>query len=131
MVIALVLALLLQIPAVIWDDDDRQTIPEPKEREISIAYDFFTGTVAYPFFQTGDMPRNFRKIIGKPKEAENINSVDEVPNSSWYTNRNFFHPMTLEEIARGPSTKPGPALDGPLVVEQCRHRFKGLLRRRV
>jgi hypothetical protein len=120
MVITLALALLLQSSAVIWNDDDRQTIPEPKERQVSLSYDFITGAFAHPIVEAADMPRNFRKIIGKPKEAENINTVDEVPNSSWFTNRNFLHPMTPDEVARGPNRKKGPSQNKPWTVEQCK-----------
>jgi hypothetical protein len=34
--------------------------------------------------------------------AKNINTVDEVPDSSWFTNRIGTRPVTTEEIARGP-----------------------------
>jgi len=120
MVAAFTLSLLLQLAPVLWDDDDRQNIPEPEERRVSTSYDFITGTFAYPLFRAGDVPRHFRGLLGKPKEAENINAVDEVPNSSWYTNRNFLAPMTPEEIARGPNRKSGPSPDGPWLVERCK-----------
>jgi hypothetical protein len=34
-------------------------------------------------------------------EAVNVNSLDETPDSSWFTNRIGFHPMSLEELGRG------------------------------
>src|SRR5258705_13718590 len=34
--------------------------------------------------------------------AKNINTIDEVPDSSWFTNRIGTGPVTVEEIARGP-----------------------------
>ena len=34
--------------------------------------------------------------------AKNINTIDEVPDSSWFTNRIGAHPITTEELARGP-----------------------------
>ena len=120
MVNALILFLLLQSPKVIWDDDDRQTIPEPTERRISTGYDFMTGTYVEPLGQVLDAPRNVRKLLGRPKEAENINTVDEVPNSSWFTNRNFLHPMSVEEIMAGPNRKPGPSASGRWTVDQCK-----------
>ena len=47
------------------------------------------------------------------KRALNVNSVDEVPDSSWYTNRIGRRAMTDDEIVRGPDTGSGPhqALD--------------------
>ena len=35
-------------------------------------------------------------------QAQNINTIDEVPDSSWFTNRIVARPVTLEELARGP-----------------------------
>jgi hypothetical protein len=36
------------------------------------------------------------------RRAKNINTIDEVPDSSWFTNRIGAHPITTEELARGP-----------------------------
>lgn len=41
--------------------------------------------------------------------ALNVNTLDEVPDSSWWTNRILATPMTPEQIARGPNTGNGPA----------------------
>jgi hypothetical protein len=41
--------------------------------------------------------------------AQNVNTVDEVPDSSWFTNRIGHRPLTAEDIARGPDTGAGPA----------------------
>ncbi len=42
--------------------------------------------------------------------AQNINTLGEVPDSSWYTNRHFSRRMSLEELKRGPgdATPPKP-----------------------
>ncbi len=40
--------------------------------------------------------------------AKNINTVDEVPDSSWFTNRIGTRPITAEEIARGPNVGAPP-----------------------
>ena len=41
--------------------------------------------------------------------ARNVNTIDEVPDSSWFTNRILARPVTLDELARGPLTDEGPA----------------------
>jgi hypothetical protein len=41
--------------------------------------------------------------------AGNVNTVDEVPDSNWFTNRIYTREVTLDEIARGPNTSDGPA----------------------
>jgi hypothetical protein len=43
------------------------------------------------------------------RRAINVNSMDEVPDSSWFTNRIGFRPLSIVEIARGPGLSPGPA----------------------
>ena len=43
------------------------------------------------------------------RRAGNINTVDEVPDSSWFTNRLGHRAMTPQEIAKGPNTTNGPA----------------------
>jgi hypothetical protein len=40
--------------------------------------------------------------------AKNVNTVDEVPDSSWYTNRAGAQPLTPADVFRGPDTTPGP-----------------------
>lgn len=60
-------------------------------------------------------------LFGKPGDAatdvraQNVNSVDEVPDSSWFTNRILARPITNDELARGPLAGTGPA-PGPWTV---------------
>jgi hypothetical protein len=56
-----------------------------------------------------------RNLFGSPgdpdmnRRALSINTIDEVPDSSWFTNRIGSRPMTAEEVAKGPDTSTGPA----------------------
>ena len=56
-----------------------------------------------------------RNLFGNPgdkdmnKRAQSINTIDEVPDSIWFTNRIGSRPMTVEEVAKGPDTASGPA----------------------
>ena len=57
-----------------------------------------------------------RNLFGNPgdpnmnQRALNINTIDEVPDSSWFTNRILgSRPMTIEEIVKGPDSTTGPA----------------------
>ena len=58
-----------------------------------------------------DLAYNFIAGRGEPADvrAQNVNTVDEVPDSSWYTNRIGYRPLTAADIARGPNTTDGPA----------------------
>ena len=44
-----------------------------------------------------------------PDRAKNVNTVDEVPDSSWFTNRAGRPALTPEQVAQGPNTLSGPA----------------------
>ena len=44
-----------------------------------------------------------------PRRALNVNSMDEAPNSGWFTNRIGSRALSAEEIARGPDRSAGPA----------------------
>jgi hypothetical protein len=54
-------------------------------------------------------------LFGRPGDDEvgvragNVNSIDEVPDSSWFTNRILARPVSNEEAARGPLSGTGPA----------------------
>jgi hypothetical protein len=52
---------------------------------------------------------------GQPGRAQNVNTVDEVPDSSWYTNRIGRTAVTAEAIAKGPDATDGPA-SGPWTI---------------
>jgi hypothetical protein len=41
--------------------------------------------------------------------AKSINTIDEVPDSSWFTNRILARPVSVEEAVRGATTGSGPA----------------------
>ena len=54
-------------------------------------------------------------LFGKPGDpapnvrAQNINTIDEVPDSNWFTNRIYARAVTIDEVARGPLIGLGPA----------------------
>jgi hypothetical protein len=72
--------------------------------EGSNAYDFAEHT----FLKPGDR-RNIRAV--------NVNTLDEVPDSSWFTNRIGRRAMSIDEIVRGPNTSDVPNIDDWPVVE--------------
>lgn len=81
-------------------DDDRliDVVKEPAELELSDLYDRFSNM----FVRMGD------DGFG---EALNINSLGEVPNSSWYTNRHCLSRMTMEALCKGPNFTSPPDVD--------------------
>ena len=89
----------------VWEDDDialdaRDVAPIlPSEY-----YDFIENT----FLTPGD---------DEPIRALNTNTVDEVPASSWFTNRIGYRDLALDELMRGPNRFEQLAVDGWPIVE--------------
>jgi hypothetical protein len=79
----------------LWRDDDQRTIPRPAEHDLSKSYEFVANTF-------GETARSFGPAL-------NVNTLGEVPDSSWFTNRLGQRDMTLDEVLRGPDRVDGPA----------------------
>jgi hypothetical protein len=87
----------------IWADDDRAfDASKVEEMEDTNGYDFLVNT-----FSTPGERRDVRAL--------NVNTVDEVPDSSWFTNRIGRRPMSVEEVVRGPDQLDGVRLEGWVV----------------
>ena len=52
--------------------------------------------------------RRARAIRRRTCARANVNTIDEVPDSSWFTNRILARPVSIEEAVRGPLTGDGP-----------------------
>jgi hypothetical protein len=64
----------------------------------------------FPLYKDADFLINsFVRPGGDAGPALNVNSIGEVPDSSWFTNRIGLGQMTVEDIVRGPDTTGGPA----------------------
>jgi hypothetical protein len=85
----------------VWRDDDMRTIPLPAVYDLSKSHEFIANTF-------GETARSFGPAL-------NVNTLGEVPDSSWFTNRIGQHSMTVDEVLRGPNQVAGPA-DGPWEV---------------
>ena len=68
---------------------DSQNAATVESRDIDLVYD----TLENSFSSPGDPTPNVR--------AQNVNTVDEVPNSNWFTNRLGVRPMTVDELLQG------------------------------
>ena len=82
-------------------DNDTLDVPDrPAEIELSDLFDRF-GHIAVDLGS---------KTL---TEAENVNTLDEVPDSSWFTNRHGSTRRSIEELVRGPNTGDGPDVTRP------------------
>ncbi len=85
-----------------YPDDPIHQDPESRDaaavgpRDISDPYDFVENT----FLKRGDHTN---------RRAMNVNTIDEVPDSSWFTNRIGHHVVSVDDIARGPNESGPPA----------------------
>ena len=77
-------------------DPETQNASGVQEIDISEGYDFLENSV----FDSGDHTN---------KRAVNVNTIDEVPDSSWFTNRIGREAWTVDRLVRGPDTSTGPS----------------------
>ena len=104
-----------------WYEDDQRHIPMPAERDPNLMWDMFNDSVVLPLERTlrpGRIVRRIGTLFGGDHvpAAANINALDEVPNSSWFTNRIGFYPLTPEEVATGPCQAGGPDQGAPWTI---------------
>jgi len=85
-----------------YSDDPLSRVPETADASAAQPWDIdlFYDLSYNLFVTTRRVPSNVR--------AQNVNTIDEVPDSSWFTNRIGTHPLTAEEAVRGPITGPAP-----------------------
>jgi len=76
------------------DDDTRDIAPVPMF-DLSKSYEFVNET--------------FGESVKSWGPAMNVNTLGEVPDSSWFTNRIGVRDMSLDELVNGPNQVDGPA----------------------
>jgi hypothetical protein len=89
--------------------DDRPLPARPKVRDPSLANEILEMTFGYQLWQVFDTPRLTRKLVGRPYQARNVDGFDEVPDNSWFTNRNGRRPLSIDEIRTGANVTGSPA----------------------
>jgi hypothetical protein len=77
-----------------WRQPDTQDASKVKDDEMNLFVDLAYNLIA------GAGPARGR--------AGNLNTIDEVPDSSWFTNRAGSRPLTALDVANGPDTTDGP-----------------------
>lgn len=78
----------------IAEDLDNLSIPQPTDRPLSKTIDL--------------LQKTFTKPEGGAQRAQNVNTLGEVPNSSWFENRMSRRVMSIDELVRGPNRGNGP-----------------------
>ena len=87
----------------LWKEPAPAPTYDPEKRALSGILDYFTNTFTSPgerHPESGVIP------------ALNVNTLGEVPDSLWFTNRHARRRRTAEELARGPRDGAAPAEEG-------------------
>ncbi len=79
----------------VWRDNDMRHIPPVTVFDLSKSYEFVHET--------------FGQSVQSWGGALNVNTLGEVPDSSWFTNRLGLHDMSIADVVRGPNQFDGPA----------------------
>lgn len=96
--------LVAQAPAKkFYPDDPLTSAVEGQDASGAATYelDLYLDLLVDSFATPGD------KTMPSPK-AGNVNTIDEVPDSGWFTNRVLSRPVPIEEIDRGAADGPAP-----------------------
>ncbi|MFN3198362.1 MAG: hypothetical protein ACE366_08105 [Bradymonadia bacterium] len=81
----------------VWQVNDRLDVPEkPPEREFA-RYQYYLDA-----YLTRNLPRYMSVPV--PTHALDVNSFDEVPDSTWFVNRVGVRDVSPDEIRQGPNT---------------------------
>ena len=96
---------------VVWYATDDAPIPVPAFAEPGLVPYAFNSFVTRPFSRFFHPGRFVRWAGGgdRARTAANINSLDEVVDSSWFTNRMGLYQLTDEELVAGPGLTSGLA----------------------
>jgi hypothetical protein len=98
-----------------YDDDPLWKLPEPLnapnaiERDLSDFYDYFLYTFANPAEQNKQAEAGFIP-------AQAVNTLGEVPDSEWFTNRIGHREMSIAELLRGPGDDRPPSHEGKWTI---------------
>jgi len=102
-------------------DPDTTAIPEPGVAREFEFWDDFDNAIFHQLEKPLDLNRvaHFlgRSIgVANPVEADNVNVLDEVPESSWFTHRHYYNKMTFEELKQGPNKRGAPDTENEWVI---------------
>jgi len=91
-------------------DPDQLPVPQPNSKKISQTFDFLENTFAHRPEEEKDDDDD--GIVA----AVNVNTLGEVPDSSWFMNRMGRRTMTIQELTTGPNQGQGPDRTRPWLI---------------
>ncbi len=97
----------------VWRVSDRTPLDKmPAEREYNRSLYQTDGFVVRRATRAMDMQ--------DPVRARDVNALDEVPDSTWFTNRIGVRDMSIEEIRRGANIDPSPFTNLPWTITSAK-----------
>ena len=79
-----------------------RSVKQVAKRDVDELYDFLENSFVTP-------RREGKAARQGPHPALDVNTAGDVPESAWYTNRHYYHRMSIEELKRGPGNSTPPA----------------------
>ena len=93
----------------VWRVNDRADVPnKPAERKYARTLYHVDGYLVRRATRAMEMT--------KPHRARNVNALDEVPDSTWFTNRIGVRDLTVDEVRLGPNDADGPENHKPWTI---------------
>jgi len=97
-----------------WVDHDGRPIPQPPDWDPDFLGHVFREAAVEPLSHAFDIPDKMllgaRALGAHPqREALDVNAFDEVPNSTWFTNRNHLRAVPVAELRMGPDSTTLPS----------------------
>jgi hypothetical protein len=88
----------------LWREPAPRAVRQVAVRKVDDIYDFLDNTFVIP-------GRERKAVKHGAQPALDVNTLGEVPDSPWYTNRHWLRRMSIAELERGPgnTTPPSPS----------------------
>ena len=93
--------------------DDRRPVAQRPSHNLNLNdYDFYRRAFEGPVVRSLELPGHRR--------ARGVSSLDEVPDSTWFTNRIGIRDLTPDEIRKGPVDDDGPEAHKPWTIHSTK-----------
>ena len=87
-----------------------------KKQETGLYKDVFDQNFYYEGTNLLHLDRLYRELFRKKTRSANVNVYDEVPDSTFFTNRHEKQRLTTQALREGNKETEGPDLSGDLVI---------------
>src|SRR5437773_647772 len=89
----------------LWRDPAPRPVRQVAVRKEDDIYDFLENSYVTP-------KRERKAVKAGPQPAFDVNTLGEVPDGAWYTNRHWLRRMPIAELERGPGNTTPPSPNG-------------------